>query len=103
MSVDRRKIQQLQSVVLDTCTTCAVGTLFYYKPEFFNPWNLSLFQWMLGGLAIRGAINFYDHLVVFAVDSIFNQKFLPTRTTGKPVRYVDLDMQSIIFLSIKAD
>jgi sterol desaturase/sphingolipid hydroxylase (fatty acid hydroxylase superfamily) len=102
MSVDRRKIQQLQSVVLDTCTTCAVGTLFYYKPEFFNPWNLSLFQWMLGGLAIRGAINFYDHLVVFAVDSIFNQKFLPTRTTGKPVRYVDLDMQSIIFLSINA-
>jgi sterol desaturase/sphingolipid hydroxylase (fatty acid hydroxylase superfamily) len=102
MSVDRRKIQQLQSVVLDTCTACAVGTLFYYKPEFFNPWNLSLFQWMLGGLAIRGAINFYDHLVVFAVDSIFNQKFLPTRTTGKPVRYVDLDMQSIIFLSINA-
>jgi sterol desaturase/sphingolipid hydroxylase (fatty acid hydroxylase superfamily) len=102
MSVDRRKIQQLQSVVLDTCTACAVGTLFYYKPEFFNPWNLSRFQWMLGGLAIRGAINFYDHLVVFAVDSIFNQKFLPTRTTGKPVRYVDLDMQSIIFLSINA-
>lgn len=102
MSVNRRKIQQLQSIVLDTCTTCAIGTLFYYKPEFFNPWDLSLFQWMLGGLAIRGAINFYDHLVVFAVDSIFSQKFLPTRTTGKAVRYVDLDIQSIIFLSINA-
>jgi len=99
---DRRKIQQLKSVALDTCTTCAVGTLLYYKPEFFNPWDLNLFHWVLGGFAIRFAVNFYDHLVVFAVDSIFSHKLLPTRTTGKPVRYVTLDTQSMIFLSINA-
>lgn len=100
--MDRKRTQQFQSMVLDTCTTGAVATLIYKQPEFFNPWNLSLQHWILGGLAIRLAINFYDHLVVFAVDSIFSQKYLPTRTTGKPVRYVELDVQSLVFLTINA-
>mmetsp|Transcript_23584 Transcript_23584/g.51613 ORF Transcript_23584/g.51613 Transcript_23584/m.51613 type:complete len:289 (+) Transcript_23584:335-1201(+) len=100
--MDRRGRQKTQSVLLDSCTAGAVGFFFYKQPEFFNPWNLSLQHWILGGLVIRLAINVYDHLVVYAVDSIFSQKYLPTRTTGKPVRYVGLDLQSIVFLSINA-
>mmetsp|Transcript_3434 Transcript_3434/g.7503 ORF Transcript_3434/g.7503 Transcript_3434/m.7503 type:complete len:290 (+) Transcript_3434:215-1084(+) len=100
--MDRKSQQRIQSAVLDCCTAGAVVVFFVKHPGFFNPWNLSPQQWVLGGLAIRLAINFYDHLVVYAVDSLFRQKYLPTRTTGKPVRYVDLDVQSIVFLSINA-
>lgn len=100
--MDRRRKVQIQSAILDTCTAAAVGTLYHKNPGFFNPWNLSLQHWLLGGLLIRGAINFYDHLVVFAVDSLFSQNYLPTRTTGKPVRYVTLDTKSVVFLTINA-
>jgi sterol desaturase/sphingolipid hydroxylase (fatty acid hydroxylase superfamily) len=99
---DRRAIQVVQGRVVDFCTAGAVAVLQYQKPEFFNPWKLSIWHWILGGLAIRAAITFYDHLVVFVVDTIFRHKRLPTRTTGKPVRYVDLDMQSFVYLAINA-
>lgn len=99
---DRKAIQQLQGAILDTSAACAVGTLYYYRPEFFNPWDFNSTQWILGGLAIRIAINFYDHLVVLVVDSVFSHKLLPTRTTGKPVRYVTLDSRSLIYLTINA-
>jgi len=93
---------QIQSAVLDTCTAAAVVYFYYTHPDFFNPWNLNLQQWILGGLAIRLAVTLYDHLVVFAVDSLFAQQYLPTRTTGNPVRYVELDVTSVVFLTINA-
>lgn len=99
---DRKAMQLFQSRLLNTATTTAIVCFFYQQPRFFNVWGLTLWQWILGGLLIRVAITFYDHLVVFLVDSIFHNKLLPTRTTGKPVRYVDLDQQSIIFLTINA-
>eukprot|EP00531_Pseudo-nitzschia_arenysensis_P002899 CAMPEP_0116132024 /NCGR_PEP_ID=MMETSP0329-20121206/9327_1 /TAXON_ID=697910 /ORGANISM="Pseudo-nitzschia arenysensis, Strain B593" /LENGTH=288 /DNA_ID=CAMNT_0003626511 /DNA_START=227 /DNA_END=1096 /DNA_ORIENTATION=- len=100
--MERKRLVQIQSAVLDTCTAGAVAALYYHTPEFFNPWNLSLSHWILGGLVIRLAINFYDHLVVFAVDSLFSQNYLPTRTQEKPVRYVGLDTKSVVFLTINA-
>ncbi|VEU36159.1 unnamed protein product [Pseudo-nitzschia multistriata] len=100
--MDRRRQQKIQSVLLDSCAAGAVAMLYHKQPEFFNPWNLSPAHWVLGGLAIRLAINFYDHLVVYAVDSLFGHKYLPTRTTGTPVRYVELDAKSVVFLSINA-
>mmetsp|Transcript_44420 Transcript_44420/g.53721 ORF Transcript_44420/g.53721 Transcript_44420/m.53721 type:complete len:290 (+) Transcript_44420:178-1047(+) len=99
---DRKATQELQSRILDTVTTCAVGYLLYTEPHIFNPWRLQMWQWILGAISIRGAIAFYDHLVVFAVDRAFRNALLPTRTTGKPVRYVELDAKSLIFLSINA-
>jgi len=100
--MERKRQQQIQSIIVDSCSAGAVGLLYYKQPEFFNPWNLSLPHWILGGLVIRLAINFYDHLVVYAVDSLFSQKYLPTRTTGTPVRYVGLDTKSCVFLTINA-
>jgi sterol desaturase/sphingolipid hydroxylase (fatty acid hydroxylase superfamily) len=99
---DRKASKELQSKVLDTVTTSCVGALLYYRPELFNPWNLSGWQWILGGVLIRAAIAFYDHLVVFVVDRLCQNNLLPTRTTGKPVRYVSLDQKSMIFLSLNA-
>jgi sterol desaturase/sphingolipid hydroxylase (fatty acid hydroxylase superfamily) len=98
----RRTKIKIQSAILDTSAAAAVAYLFHTNPGFFNPWNLSLQHWVIGGLLIRVAINFYDHIVVYAVDSICSAKYLPTRTTGKPVRYVELDVQSVIFLTINA-
>jgi sterol desaturase/sphingolipid hydroxylase (fatty acid hydroxylase superfamily) len=102
MSTDRKKSQELQCKILDSATTGAVLLLLYHNPGFFNPWNVTTWQWLLGGIAIRAAIAFYDHLVVFMVDSIFKNSLLPTRTTGKPVRYVELDTKSLIFMTINA-
>ncbi|KAG7369304.1 fatty acid hydroxylase superfamily protein [Nitzschia inconspicua] len=99
---DRNARQQLQGRILDTVTTLSVAYFLYQRPEFLNPWNLNVWQWILGGLCIRAAIAFYDHLVVFLVDSVFHNKLLPTRTTGRPVRYVELDYQSVIYLTINA-
>ncbi|KAG7348592.1 fatty acid hydroxylase superfamily protein [Nitzschia inconspicua] len=99
---DRNARQQMQGRILDTVTTLSVAYFLYQRPEFLNPWNLNVWQWILGGLCIRAAIAFYDHLVVFLVDSVFRNKLLPTRTTGRPVRYVELDYQSIIYLTINA-
>lgn len=100
--LNRKKQNQIQSAILDTAAACAVGALYHNNPHFFNPWNLNLSQWIIGGLAIRVAISFYDHLVVLMVDSLFKHKLLPTRTTGKAVRYVSLDTKSTLFLSINA-
>jgi sterol desaturase/sphingolipid hydroxylase (fatty acid hydroxylase superfamily) len=102
MTMDYRKKIQIQSALLDSSAAAAVAALLYHHPGFFNPWKVSLQLWVMGGLATRVAINFYDHLVVYAVDSIFAQNYLPTRTTGKPVRYVALDAQSFVFLTINA-
>lgn len=102
MSGRKKAVQEFRSRVLDTCTAGAATFLLYYKPDFFNPWQLNWWQWLLGGVVIRAAITFYDHLVVFVVDTIFRNARLPTRTTGKPVRYVELDTLSFIYLTINA-
>jgi sterol desaturase/sphingolipid hydroxylase (fatty acid hydroxylase superfamily) len=99
---DRNSRQHFRGRCLDALTTVSVVYFVYLKPQFFNPWQLTLWQWVLGGLFIRAAIAFYDHLVVFLVDSVFHNQLLPTRTTGTPVRYVALDQQSIIYLTINA-
>lgn len=99
---DRNARQLLHSRMLDAATTAVVCYFVVTQPLFFNPWNLNLWEWIVGGLCIRAAIAFYDHLVVFLVDSIFHNRLLPTRTTGKPVRYVALDRQSFIYLCINA-
>ena len=100
--MNRKALQELQSKVLDTTTASVVLALLYFKPELFNPWSLTFWQWILGGACIRVAITFYDHLVVFVLECFFRDKLLPTRTTGKPVRYVSLDRKSVVFLTINA-
>jgi len=100
--MDRKAQIAMQSNILDAACVLGVGTLLYHKPELFNPWGLELWQWALGGASIRAAISFYDHLVVFLIDSVFQYKLLPTRTTDKPVRYVSLDTRSFVFLTINA-
>ena len=113
MSVDRKAKQELQSKVLDTVTATCVTGLFYWKPDLFNPWHLTLWQWLVGGILIRSAIAFYDHLVVFVVDRILcdgnnsnspsTHHLLPTRRNpNQPVRYVSLDRKSTIFLFLNA-
>lgn len=103
MPISSRKAQQeLKSQILDTCSAGVVLWLLYTNPSFFNPWNLKLWEWFLGGTLIRMAIAFYDHLVIFMVDHIFKNALLPTRTTGKPVRYVELDTKSYVYLGINA-
>ena len=98
----RQSQQNLQSKLLDTASVVAVSALGYLHPEYFNPWNLSLVQWLVGAAAIRAAIFFYDHLVVFLMDTVLHSQLLPTRTTGKPVRFVSLNVQSYVFLTINA-
>ena len=100
--MDRKAQQDLQSKVLDAATTSIVLALIYFRPDLFNPWQLNLWQWLLGAALIRASIAFYDHLVIFIIDSICQSRLLPTRTTGKPVRFVTLDTKSIIYLSINA-
>lgn len=100
--MDRKSQQELQSGILDTACVVLVASLLYYDPYLFNPWHLETWQWCLGAILIRVAITFYDHLVIFLIDSILKNELLPTRTTGKPVRYVALDRQSLIFLTINA-
>jgi sterol desaturase/sphingolipid hydroxylase (fatty acid hydroxylase superfamily) len=53
-------------------------------------------------LVVRAAIAFYDHLVVFVVDTVCRHRLLPTRTADRPVRYVELDVPSMIYLTINA-
>ena len=100
--MDRKAQIALQSKTLDTACVLGVGALLYHKPELFNPWGLELWQWVVGGALIRAAIAFYDHLVIFLIDTVCQSQLLPTRTTGTPVRYVSLDMQSMVFLTINA-
>eukprot|EP00978_Attheya_sp_CCMP212_P008092 scaffold18835_cov52-Attheya_sp.AAC.5 len=99
---DRRAAQQRMSWLLDGCTIAGVSAFLYHKPEWINPWGLTPLQWVVGFVLIRGAIALYDHLVVFLVEWS-KAKRLPTRTTGnKPVRYVDLDRTSYVFLAINS-
>eukprot|EP00934_Nitzschia_sp_Nitz4_P008569 Nitzschia sp. Nitz4//scaffold142_size57810//35068//35937//NITZ4_006498-RA/size57810-processed-gene-0.6-mRNA-1//1//CDS//3329536397//8559//frame0 len=100
--MSRKEQQEWQSLVLDSTCAAIVTYLAVTQPELFNPWGLTAWQWLLGIVCIRVAIAFYDHLVVFIIDSIFHSTLLPTRTTGKPVRYVDLDTKSYIYLTINA-
>eukprot|EP00591_Stephanopyxis_turris_P006377 CAMPEP_0195529876 /NCGR_PEP_ID=MMETSP0794_2-20130614/32519_1 /TAXON_ID=515487 /ORGANISM="Stephanopyxis turris, Strain CCMP 815" /LENGTH=307 /DNA_ID=CAMNT_0040661251 /DNA_START=64 /DNA_END=987 /DNA_ORIENTATION=+ len=103
MVKDRRSIQQTQSRILDLTSTLSVIGFFYHNPSWFNPWNLSTHSWLLGGVLIRGAIAFYDHLVIFLIEKLSGAPLLPTRTvTNKPVRYVTLDTKSIVFLFINS-
>lgn len=92
---------QRKSRLFDGFTALAVISLLYHKPLLANPWKLNAFQWVIGFALIRGAITMYDHLVIFIIN-LSNAKLLPTRTTGKPVRYVTLDRLSFIFLSINS-
>lgn len=87
---------------MDAVATGAALYLVYTYPEYLNPWKLSALYWIAGGIVIRAAIAFYDHLVIFLIDSVFKNRLLPTRTTGKPVRYVELDTKSVIYLTINA-
>ena len=98
---DRRATQQLTSLILDVTTALAVCSFLYWNPTWINPWQLTAWQWMLGGVLIRGAIAFYDHLVVLVL-KLSGAKLLPTRTRAKPVRYVTLDRKSVVFLTINA-
>ena len=100
--MDRRASVRIQSAVLDTCAAAFVAGLYVVNPGWFNPWGIGLRWWVAGFLASRGAINFYDHLVIYAIDTVFGHSFLPTRTTGRPVRYVGLDAKSRVFLSVNA-
>jgi sterol desaturase/sphingolipid hydroxylase (fatty acid hydroxylase superfamily) len=101
MAADRRALQEWQSRVLDLTTSFAVGALICYRPSLLNPWDITLVQWLVGGVLLRGAIAFYDHLVETLLE-ISGASLLPTRLTAKPVRYVELDQNSILFLSINS-
>jgi len=67
----------------------------------FNPWEISTTSWIAGFFISRGLITLYDHLVI-AVVKLTKQKLLPTRTTGTPVRYVDLRLVDVVYLFINA-
>ncbi|CAB9505984.1 C-5 sterol desaturase [Seminavis robusta] len=102
---NRQEEQRIQSIILDSLTTIAVAYGLYNYPGYFNPWGLSLFQWLCGVVGIRSAVFFYDNMVLMLlVEFVWGGEtnLLPTRTTGKPVRYVSLDTKSIIFLVINA-
>lgn len=102
MARDRRAQQLQMSRVLDFCSASAVVAWVYQDPSWINPWSFSYLHWIIGFVLIRGAIVVYDHIVIFLVDNLCHSHLLPTRTTGKPVRYVSLDKTSIVFLSINA-
>ena len=69
--------------------------------RFLNPWSLPASSWLLGFVLIRGAIAVYDHLVIGLVE-VTKQAKLPTRTTGEPVRYVGLNMSSVVYLFVNS-
>lgn len=102
----RSKYEELHRNILDTVTAGCVIALAYEKPGLFNPWNLEAWQWMTGAVLLRGAIAFYDHLVIWVVDGLYGgddgKNLLPTRTTGKSVPYVTLDTKSNVFLVINS-
>ena len=100
----RLKKQQLTSLLLDAATAFFVMNYIYNNPSYLNPWKIPSSQiWVLGFILIRGAIAFYDNLVVFLIEKCFKFKVLPTREPGAPpVRYVELDTRSVIYLSINS-
>mmetsp|Transcript_23644 Transcript_23644/g.33183 ORF Transcript_23644/g.33183 Transcript_23644/m.33183 type:complete len:354 (-) Transcript_23644:98-1159(-) len=69
MKSNRRLQQEVQSKLLNT--SLVVFVIWYVTkvdPQYINPWNLTAGQWVMGGLCIRGAISFYDHLVVGTIE-----------------------------------
>jgi len=100
--MDRKRQQEVQSQLLDTACIIGVLSFVHRHPHWFNPWELTYGQWILGGLFIRSTLVFYDHLVFFLIGAMKWER-LPTRTVpGKPVRYVSLDHKSLVFLTINA-
>jgi len=100
----RLQRQRFSSLLLDSATTIYVVHYLYNNPSYLNPWNLPNMQlWLLGFIAIRLGVVFYDHLVVLLIEKCFKSKVLPTREPGAPpVRYVSLDKRSIVYLSLNA-
>ena len=100
----RAQKQKLQSTALDTAAALFVVHYLYNNPSWPNPWNIPSAQlWIAGFISIRCAIVFYDHLVVATIEKLFKCKVLPTREPGAPpVRYVSLDLRSIVYLSINS-
>ena len=97
--------QSWQQWVVDLLTLAAFVTLTVHVPGWWNPWRLTTAQWIAGSVFIRAGIVFYDHLVVGLIqvtNNKTNAHLLPTRTTGKPVRYVTLDTTSYVYLTINA-
>lgn len=77
--------------------------MYYRHPNLFNPWNLNTTQWWGGALLVKLALTFYDYLVFWTVEYVFSSKLLPTRLVpDKPVRFVELDRTSFVYLSINA-
>lgn len=100
----RSRRQRNASVVLDAATTAYVLHYLHGDPSYLNPWNLpSARLWLLGFLAIRLGIVFYDHLVVLVIENCLGGKVLPTREPGAPpVRYVSLDVRSVVYLTLNS-
>ncbi|KAL9181388.1 hypothetical protein ACHAXT_010193 [Thalassiosira profunda] len=96
--------QQRRSLLLDSATTAYVLHYLYRNPSYLNPWNLPNVQlWILGFVLIRCGIVFYDNIVVFVIEKCLRSKVLPTREPGAPpVRYVDLDRRSYVYLALGA-
>lgn len=69
--------------------------------DILNPWHLNTLQWMVGFVLIRVGIVFWDS-IVDGIVRVMNFPKLPTRTSGKPVRYVGLDVTSVVFLAINS-
>ncbi|CAB9504940.1 C-5 sterol desaturase [Seminavis robusta] len=100
---NRQEEQRMQSIILDSLTAIAVGYAFYKYPGYFNPWGLSLVQWMCGFVGMRSGIFSHDIMMSKLLVQVVwggKEKLLPTRTTGKPVPYVPLDTKAVIFLVI---
>ncbi len=100
----RAQKQRLCSILLDSMTTVFVVYFLHRNPNYLNPWNLpNATIWFGGFILIRCAIAFYDHLVVYLFESCFKCKVLPTREpSAPPVRYVELDTRSLVYLSINS-
>lgn len=85
----------------------AIVYYLYYNISYLNPWDVpSAKVWLLGFVCIRLGVLFYDHLVVYLIENLrpgsstSGPKVLPTREPGAPpVRYVPLDVRSIMYLS----
>lgn len=96
--------QRVCSILLDSITAIFALHYLYNNPSYLNPWQLPNAKlWLVGFICIRLGVTFYDHLVVLVVEKCFKSKVLPTREPGAPpVRFVQLDARSYIYLSLNA-
>ncbi len=96
--------QRVHSILLDSVTAIVVLHYLYNNPSYLNPWGLPNAKlWLLGFIGIRLGVTFYDHLVVLVVEKYFKSQVLPTREAGAPpVRFVQLDTRSYIYLVLNA-